>query len=245
MFIFNNSEYKIYNNLINNLLQCSGCKEMIDILNLYLDKLIPSDSSIFLLYEKDGLTAKSSYIKNLEEDRFQDYLDYYQKFDLYKKAIHLLEKPPVVNRASDHLDYNDWENNKHRADFLKPQNIYHISCMEIIEKNKILASLSLHRSKKHTDFTDRELEILKLLAPIIKNVYLSFQNILNETISDKLTPREKQILPMLLRNYSTLELASHFNISLNTIKTHIKNILSKTNCSSRFELITKLYHLEK
>ena len=240
MIIFNNSEYKIYRNLINHLLQSSNCEEMNYIINHYISKLVSSDSSIFLLYEKDGITARAGYIKNIEKDLFNDYLKYYQKFDLYKKAIHSQQNPPVVNRASDYLDYNNLENNEHIANFLKPQNIYHICCMEIIQKNKILASLSLHRSKKHSNFTFREIEILKLLAPIIKNVYLSFNDSLTKTISDKLTPREKQILPMLLKNYSTLELALHFNISINTIKTHIKNILRKTNCSSRFELITKL-----
>ena len=60
----------------------------------------------------------------------------------------------MVNRVSDYIDYNHWEQNEHRADFLRPQKIYHISCMEIIDENRILASPSLHRDQNHDDFTD-------------------------------------------------------------------------------------------
>ncbi len=244
--IFSNSEYKTYTNLINNLYQSSNIEEIKSILNKNINKLIKYDSLILLIYKDDGITALSCYVENLDTKHFDDYLNYYQNFDLYKKVIHQLTRPPVVNRVSDYLDYNEWKKNEHRADFLKPQNIYHISCMEIIHNNKIMASLSLHRSKQHEDFSYKELCILKLLAPIIKNIYLSIQsNNYFETFNDKLTPREKQIFPMLVKNYSTSELSSYFAISPNTIKTHIKNILRKANCSSRFELTVKLQESEQ
>lgn len=246
MFLFNDCEYKTYNELITNLYNCSNHKDLNTILNTYISKLVPADSSIFLLYENDGITAKSSYIINLEEKRFTDYLNYYQNFDLYKSIIHLKNKPPVVNRVSDYLDYNRWEKNEHRVDFLKPQKIYHICCMEILDKNKILASLSLHRNKKHQDFTDKELYILKLLAPVIKTIYQSIQtNFPRIILNDKLTTREKQILPLLTKNYSTMELSSYVGISKNTIKTHIRNILRKTDCASRFELVIKMQNIKK
>ena len=39
MFIFDNFEYKIYNNLIDNLYNCSGLEDMNTILNTYISKL--------------------------------------------------------------------------------------------------------------------------------------------------------------------------------------------------------------
>ena len=246
MDIFTNFEYKIYNNLINNLYKCSNCEEFNLIIAKYLPKIIPVDSSIFMLYQLDGITARSSYVLNLEEKRFLDYQNYYQNFDLYKEIIHQMDNPPVVNRASDYIDYNEWDKNEHRADFLIPQDIYHITCMEIIKNNKILASLSLHRSKQHNNFNDKELFILKLLAPLIKNIYQSFQtDTFHDDINKRLTPREKQILPLLTKNYSTQELSTHLAISKNTVKTHIRNILRKANCNSRFELTVKIHNREK
>ncbi|UTW61817.1 response regulator transcription factor [bacterium SCSIO 12741] len=44
----------------------------------------------------------------------------------------------------------------------------------------------------------------------------------------KLTPREKEILSLICREYSTQEIANQLFISANTVETHRRNLLSKT-----------------
>ena len=53
-----------------------------------------------------------------------------------------------------------------------------------------------------------------------------------------LSPREKEVFSLIKEGRSNLEIASDLYISENTVKFHIKNILKKTMCSNRTELIT-------
>ncbi len=241
MYLFNHKQYDIYNELIYKLYKCRDIKEFQSLLQSDLLRLVPSDSSILMFYEKDGITARSSIINNLDTSLFNQYQNHYQNFDNYKNIVHRLEAPPVVNRVSDFIDYNEWGKNEHRADFLLPQNIHHITCLEIIEENKILTSISLHRGQKHHNFSDREKNILYILAPVIKNIFLALTNFNDNELTSKLTAREKEILPLLISQLTNEELASYLGISHNTIKTHIRNILHKLNCSSRAEIMLLLY----
>jgi len=247
MYLFSENEYEIYNNLIVELNNCYSVEQLQKILMQEINLLIPSDSLIFIHYNPDGITAKSSIVKNLDKSLFSQYKNYYQKHDIYKERVHTLTKPPVVNRASDFISYNTWEKNEHRNDFLLPQGIYHISCLEIIINNKISCSLSLHRNFKHNDFSDREINILYILAPIIKNVYETLNSIkyFSHLSEDKLTPREKEILPMLVSSFSNEELAERYDISFNTMKTHIRHILAKLECSSRIDLLHRVNHYRR
>ena len=60
------------------------------------------------------------------------------------------------------------------------------------------------------------------------------------TESHHLTIREQEVLTLVLDGYSNSEIAGKLFISENTVKFHIKNLLKKTNCSNRTELV-KLY----
>lgn len=59
-----------------------------------------------------------------------------------------------------------------------------------------------------------------------------------------LSPREKEVFSLIKEGRSNSEIASDLYISENTVKFHIKNILKKTACSNRTELVT-LFKREK
>lgn len=243
MPLFPGRQYDIYCGLISSLHQCRDLAQLQHILVEKVCCLVPADSAIFLQIKEDGITVQNSMIWNLNPDLFVQYRDYYQEHDLYKEAVHKLPFPPVVNRCSDFLDYSTWNRNEHRADFLLTQEIYHISCLEILENSHISASISLHRKKHHENFSDREMDILRVLAPTIKTVYQSltaYPPLVSEALFFyKLTARERQLLPLLMSNIPNEEIAHRLHISHNTVKTHIRHILQKAECTSRFELIVK------
>lgn len=54
--------------------------------------------------------------------------------------------------------------------------------------------------------------------------------------SEEFTKTELEILLHLVTGISTSEIASKMNISINTAKWHIKNLMEKTNSSSRTQL---------
>lgn len=52
--------------------------------------------------------------------------------------------------------------------------------------------------------------------------------------------REKEVFRLIIGGHSNAEIAGDLFISENTVKFHIKNILKKTQCSNRTELIQKI-----
>ena len=57
-----------------------------------------------------------------------------------------------------------------------------------------------------------------------------------------LTSQEKRIVKQVLTGESYANIAQSLNISINTLKTHMKNIFNKSNVSSKIELFNK-YHI--
>ncbi|NOR56014.1 MAG: hypothetical protein GQ531_07375 [Sulfurovum sp.] len=57
-----------------------------------------------------------------------------------------------------------------------------------------------------------------------------------------LTNQEKTIVKQVLTGSSYVDIAKTLNISINTLKTHMKNIFNKSNVSSKIELFNK-YHI--
>jgi two-component system nitrate/nitrite response regulator NarL len=52
---------------------------------------------------------------------------------------------------------------------------------------------------------------------------------------EQLTQREREILALLARGFSNKTIARQLNISVDTVKLHVKNVLAKLNLSSRVE----------
>jgi ATP/maltotriose-dependent transcriptional regulator MalT len=52
---------------------------------------------------------------------------------------------------------------------------------------------------------------------------------------EELTQREREVLSLVAAKMSDKEIAESLSISLNTVKTHLRNILSKLHVNSRRE----------
>ena len=60
-----------------------------------------------------------------------------------------------------------------------------------------------------------------------------------------LTKREREIFELLLKDYSTKEIAQHLNISDKTVRNHISNTIQKLGVSSRTQAILELLRLKQ
>lgn len=58
--------------------------------------------------------------------------------------------------------------------------------------------------------------------------------------SHLLTPRERQIFELLLKNENTNDIALKLNISEKTVRNHISNVICKLGVSSRTQAILEL-----
>ena len=55
--------------------------------------------------------------------------------------------------------------------------------------------------------------------------------------SDLITARERQVIQSLLEGATAREVAQELELSLHTVRTHIRNIYGKTGVTSRLELL--------
>ncbi len=55
-----------------------------------------------------------------------------------------------------------------------------------------------------------------------------------------LTPREKEILNLLIKNQSTREIAQTLGISEKTVRNHISNVIQKLGVDSRIQAVFEL-----
>ena len=71
---------------------------------------------------------------------------------------------------------------------------------------------------------------------------ISFDSLIDQY---ELTAREKEILLLILKRYPNSKIADSLFISESTVKFHVKNILKKTHCANRKELLTLLNSTSK
>ena len=60
-----------------------------------------------------------------------------------------------------------------------------------------------------------------------------------------LTPREKEIFHLLVKNFSTKEIAKELNISEITVRNHISNVIQKLGVESRIQAVFELVRLKE
>jgi DNA-binding NarL/FixJ family response regulator len=72
------------------------------------------------------------------------------------------------------------------------------------------------------------------ILPIILNL---FQKEKKETLKNTLTQREKEVLELIVQEYTSKEIADKLFISKQTVDTHRINIMQKTDCKTLVGLI--------
>lgn len=59
------------------------------------------------------------------------------------------------------------------------------------------------------------------------------------------TPRQKQVLQLIMKAKTNQDIADELGISLHTVKMHVKNLFTTRNVSSRAQLMLKEYRRQQ
>ncbi|OPZ84238.1 MAG: Response regulator protein VraR [bacterium ADurb.Bin429] len=215
--------------------------------------LVAVESTTFFPVDTDQwhFTGVVSY--ELGQTLFQQYREYYEPFDAYKEAVFAVTPLPAYDRSSDYMDYAKWARNPHRAEFLLPNDLYHLAGLQIIVNGTLIGDLSFHRGRG-PDFSDHEMLLLRELQ---RHICQAFANCLAreappsrpeltmragaESLLRQCTDREQEIARLVALGWTNLEIAARLNISVNTVKTHLKHLMAKARCVNRTELSATLF----
>ncbi|MEO4109675.1 helix-turn-helix domain-containing protein [Acinetobacter pittii] len=163
-----------------------------------------------------------------------------EQYDLYYKDLDNLHPKRIGNYFLNHsniiceFDYiskSDYEKSSFYNEFLKKQDAYNIIQLHLTHKNKAFGIINFLTNKNNNN----DYLTLSFLTKIISNheFYKSTNKIINHY---NLTKREYDVFKLLKDGNSYNDISSKLFISLNTTKTHAKNIFSKLNIQSRYDL---------
>lgn len=118
--------------------------------------------------------------------------------------------------------------------FMAPNNMADMSEIFVRKNKKIVAALSLMRDKP---FTEREKMRFRATLHLVE---LATEELFSSDPPYHLTPKEREIVYMIREGACNKRIAMQLDISLSTVKTHLRNIFTKTKVTNRTELLRNL-----
>lgn len=185
----------------------------------------------------------------LEYDRFYGQMDYVRWIFSSHES--------VVYRESDLINAEMRAKSAFYLDYLKPAGFVNVAGLSIAEQGNCIGAVTLYRTARCGDFTDKDIYILKQLLPHLQN------KLVEETLAADfpmkrnsratyilsheyhLSKREIEILRLLCDGKSNGEISEALSISVHTVKKHISNMFDKLNVESRTQLIHFLLKNDK
>ncbi|WP_036772443.1 response regulator transcription factor [Photorhabdus australis] len=188
--------------------------------------LVPISAAAFYLVN-DKLRPENYILYGISDETHKNYLAYFQHLDPLKPANYQQNDINIVGMVQSTLT----KNNKYYYEFMLPNNIQDIAEIFIRQHNRIIAGVSLLRD---TSFTPKDFNRLSTILPLIE---LATRDLLPETPTI-LTAKEQEIINLVRAGSSNKRIAQVLNISLSTVKTHLRNIFIKTKVTNRTELVS-------
>ncbi len=126
--------------------------------------------------------------------------------------------------------------------------LHQISVLNVADTGKAEHILGVHTDITHLNFVKND-----RVSFIGMNGRKSFLNVdpakglsnpvleggCNETLDNLLSKREIEVIEHMARGQSATEIAERMNVSSNTVRTHRKNILKKTECANSTEVVAQ------
>jgi len=89
------------------------------------------------------------------------------------------------------------------------------------------------------DFSERDRALLTLLRPHLHQAYLDAERRCHPV--PQLTPRQWELLRLLAAGHTNTQIARRLGISEGTVRTHLVNIYTRLNVSSRIAAVTRAF----
>jgi len=128
-------------------------------------------------------------------------------------------------------------------DFLSLDGLYWGLNLHVRVAGECTGDLRIWRDRRRENFDERELQILRLVAPAFRNALRRSAPAgeLDGSRQERaLTEREAQIARLVASGLSDKEIAQSLSISFTTVRTHIKRAFGKLGVDNRVKLASRL-----
>lgn len=217
-----------------------------------LQQLIPCDQGMFFIY--DGvddsgipLIMDSTAVVGQKAQFLDEFMNGGYNNDPYFRGMVFL-RHNVVYRDSDILPEVDRINSRLFKSIYEKQGIYWGLRAYLSHNDVMLGNISIFNSKEAGDFSGFDINVLRLMEPHISlrlyqlrqedDAPLPIQDDMAQLAAAQygLTPREAEILSLLMSGMEDAAITDFLCISPSTLKKHVYNIYRKTNVSNRIQL---------
>ncbi|ELB6366080.1 LuxR family transcriptional regulator [Salmonella enterica] len=193
-------------------------------------QLIPLSSAVF--YRVNAYLKPEAYVlHNISNSTHQQYLEHFQPVDplspsrFGQQVVTVATMTPGICARHRHYYH----------EFMLPNHVCDMIEIFIRRGHRIIAGISLMRD---IPFSSEERLRAQAVQPLLG---LAIHDSLQEDndLASILTAKEREIVGMVCEGASNKLIARQLNISLSTVKTHLRNIFAKTEVINRTELVSR------
>lgn len=193
-------------------------------------QLIPLSSAVF--YRVNAYLKPEAYVlHNISNSTHQQYLEHFQPLDplspsrFGQQVVTVATMTPGICARHRHYYH----------EFMLPNHVCDMIEIFIRRGHRIIAGISLMRD---IPFSSEERLRTQAVQPLLG---LAIHDSLQEdnNLASILTAKEREIVGMVCEGASNKLIARQLNISLSTVKTHLRNIFAKTEVINRTELVSR------
>lgn len=193
-------------------------------------QLIPLSSAVF--YRVNAYLKPEAYVlHNISNSTHQQYLEHFQPLDplspsrFGQQVVTVATMTPGICARHRHYYH----------EFMLPNHVCDMIEIFIRRGHRIIAGISLMRD---IPFSSEERLRAQAVQPLLG---LAIHDSLQEDndLESILTAKEHEIVGMVCEGASNKLIARQLNISLSTVKTHLRNIFAKTEVINRTELVSR------
>ncbi|EAQ9871187.1 LuxR family transcriptional regulator [Salmonella enterica] len=193
-------------------------------------QLIPLSSAVF--YRVNAYLKPEAYVlHNISNSTHQQYLEHFQPLDplspsrFGQQVVTVATMTPGICARHRHYYH----------EFMLPNHVCDMIEIFIRRGHRIIAGISLMRD---IPFSSEERLRAQAVQPLLGlAIHDSLQE--DKDLESILTAKEREIVGMVCEGASNKLIARQLNISLSTVKTHLRNIFAKTEVINRTELVSR------
>lgn len=188
---------------------------------------------------------------NMTLENLRRYDSYFQFND---PITHEARRRRVPTRISDVLPHPLMLRTDFYNDFLRQDGLYWGVSMFAEINGETASDLRIWRGRKGENFSDHDLDVLRLIAPSFDDAVerCRSQQLLTGTSSERLerilhslpriTPAEQRVVQRVVQGMSDKAIARSLEISPTTVRTHLDSACRKLGVRGRVQLAARLAH---